>query len=361
MSIRDDHSVRLRLEAREETLSQHAVRSSASRGRAVQEEPSPLRTEFQRDRDRILHTNAFRRLKHKTQVFLAPLDDHYVTRLTHTLEVAQIARTISRALNLNEDLTEAIALGHDLGHSPFGHVGEEALDHLAPGGFRHNVQSLRVVDILEKDGQGLNLTWEVRQGILHHSKPRGDFLGGPEDHDLPLEAQVCRLADAVAYVNHDIGDALRAGWIQEQDLPQEVRRVLGTRHSQRIDTLVVDTVEASWACAATDGPAARRPVITMGRRVRGALNTLREFLFQRVYIPASQTPQARVAREIVTLLYAYFSTHPEAVPAEYWLRGEPAERVAVDYIAGMTDLYALRTAERLRPGVAESAFSFIGV
>ncbi len=225
-------AIRHRLEAREEALSPYAVRSAQSKGRAQAEAPSPMRTEFQRDRDRILHTKAFRRLKHKTQVFLAPLGDHFATRLTHTLEVAQIARTISRALNLNEDLTEAIALGHDLGHTPFGHLGEEVLDQLSPQGFRHSQQSLRIVDILEKDGQGLNLTWEVRQGILHHSKPRGDFLAdGAMPEGLTLEAQVCRLADALAYLNHDIDDALRAGVIQEEDLPVQVVEHLGSRSS----------------------------------------------------------------------------------------------------------------------------------
>ena len=211
-----DHGVRLRLEEREEA-SPFAARVRASRGREVWEEPSPLRTDFQRDRDRVLHTNAFRRLKHKTQVFIAPLGDHYATRLTHTLEVSQIARTIVRALNLNEDLVEAISLGHDLGHTPFGHVGEEILDQLAPMGFRHNHQSLRVVEVLEKEGLGLNLTWEVRQGIVSHSKPRGDFLNQGLARHLTLEAQVCRLADAVAYLNHDIGDAIRSGVLREED------------------------------------------------------------------------------------------------------------------------------------------------
>ena len=239
-------AVRERLERLEEALSPYASRSNASRGRERPESPSPLRTEFQRDRDRIIHTKAFRRLKHKTQVFIAPAGDHYVTRLTHTLEVAQIARTIARALNLNEDLVEAMALGHDLGHTPFGHVGEETLDQLSESGFTHSAQSLRIVELLEKDGEGLNLTWEVRQGILCHSKPRGDFLAAETDEQLTLEGQVLRLADSVAYLNHDIADAFRAGILKAADLPEEVDRVLGDSHSQRINALVSDTVYASW-------------------------------------------------------------------------------------------------------------------
>jgi len=211
-----------------------------------------VRTEFQRDRDRIIHCKSFRRLKHKTQVFIAPPGDHYVTRLTHTLEVAQIARTIARALNLNEDLTEAIALGHDLGHTPFGHAGEEALARLLPRGFRHNEQSLRVVDLLEKDGEGLNLTWEVREGILKHSKVREDILAEGWGTASTLEGQICKVADSVAYINHDIGDAIRAGLTTEDDLPREAVAILGVRHSQRINTLVCDIIDSSWAATGED-------------------------------------------------------------------------------------------------------------
>ena len=212
-------NIRQRAEEREEALSPFAVKSRRSRGRLKPEEPCPIRTAFQRDRDRIIHSKAFRRLKHKTQVFIAPLGDHYVTRLTHTLEVSQLARTIARALNLNEDLAEAISLGHDLGHTPFGHVGEEVLNKLYHGGFRHNEQSLRVVELLEKDGQGLNLTWEVRDGIKNHSKPEEDIFEESQGKVATIEGEVCRIADAIAYINHDIGDAIRAGIITEDDLP----------------------------------------------------------------------------------------------------------------------------------------------
>ncbi|MBI4312307.1 MAG: deoxyguanosinetriphosphate triphosphohydrolase [Chloroflexi bacterium] len=367
-----DRHVRQRLERREELLSPYAAKARASKGRAIPEEPSPLRTDFQRDRDRIIHSKAFRRLKHKTQVFIAPQGDHYVTRLTHTLEVSQIARTIARALDLNEDLEEAITLGHDLGHTPFGHIGEETLDALAPGGFRHAQQSLRVVDVLEKDGAGLNLTWEVRQGIAGHSKPQGDFLDGGLVDGLTLEAQVCRLADAVAYLNHDIGDAIRAGLLREDDLPAEVTRPLGSRHSQRIDTMVADVVEASWACTGqgvarphlSPPPQGGRmseggPLITMSEPVREALNVLRAFMFERVYLPSNNNPQGRKAREIVTFLYSHYAANPDHVPQEYWKREEPPEQMAVDYISSMTDQFALRRAEELRPGISGGMFDWV--
>ncbi|MBI4339351.1 MAG: deoxyguanosinetriphosphate triphosphohydrolase [Chloroflexi bacterium] len=353
-----EHPVRLRLEEREELLSPYASRVRLSRGREVDEAPSPLRTDFQRDRDRIIHSMAFRRLKHKTQVFIAPLGDHYVTRLTHTLEVSQIGRTIARALNLNEDLEEAITLGHDLGHTPFGHAGEETLDQLAPMGFSHSQQSLRVVETLEKEGQGLNLTWEVRQGIVHHSKPQGDFLQDGGANGLSLEAQVCRVADAVAYLNHDIGDALRAGVLRAEDLPPSVTKLLGNRHSQRIDALVTDIVEASWACAG-ENPSGEAPSIAMSPRVREAMNTLRSFMFERVYLPSGRDAQGRKAREIVGFLYRYYQAHPGEIPEEYWRREDPPERMALDYVSGMTDHYALRRADELQPGISEGLFTWV--
>jgi dGTPase len=351
-------SVRERLEQQEEGLSPYASRSRHSQGRERPEPPCPLRTEFQRDRDRILHTNAFRRLKHKTQVFIAPTGDHYVTRLTHTLEVGQIGRTIARALNLNEDLVEAIALGHDLGHTPFGHVGEETLDQICDGGFAHSHQSLRIVDSLEKEGRGLNLTGEVRQGILHHSKPRGDFLGAEPAESLTLEAQICRLSDALAYLNHDIADAMRAGLLTVEALPPEVNQVLGTTHSQRINTLVSDVVRASWAAA--DGPDPRpgvTPTITMSQDIRRVMNQLREFMFQQVYLPLGRNQESTVAREIVGLLYHRFINHPEEVPLVYFYHEETPQQAAVDYLAGMTDHYAIRLAEQLEPGISQGVFA----
>ena len=349
--------VRARLERLEQALSSYASKSNTSQGRERPEPPSPLRSEFQRDRDRIIHTKAFRRLKHKTQVFIAPAGDHYVTRLTHTLEVAQIARTIARALNLNEDLVEAMSLGHDLGHTPFGHVGEETLDQLFETGFTHSAQSLRIVELLEKDGQGLNLTWEVRQGIVCHSKPRGDFLAADTDEALTLEGQILRLADSVAYLNHDIADASRAGILRAADLPEGVNRSLGTTHSQRINTLVTDTVYASWAASGEEeGAHGSLPVITMSSDVRQAMMTLREFMFEKVYLPLGLTAEAEVARDIVRALYHHFIRNPEEVPPPYFRYGQSPEQAAVDFLAGMTDHYAIRLGEELRPGISRGVF-----
>jgi dGTPase len=338
-------NVRQMIELREESLSPYAVKSNMSRGRQRYEEPCPIRTAFQRDRDRIIHSKAFRRLKHKTQVFIAPLGDHYVTRLTHTLEVSQIARTIARALNLNEDLTEAITLGHDLGHTPFGHVGEDVLDELYHRGFRHNEQSLRIVDLLEKDGQGLNLTWEVRDGIVNHSKTGIDILGEGWGTVDTLEGEVCKIADIVAYINHDIGDAIRAGIIAERNLPLSATAVLGRSHSQRINTMVSDIIDYSWS--ATGSNAAGNPTIGMSPRVLEATNTLREFLFERVYRRRSAEEEAEKARQVLRSLYEYFNKHEDKLPPEYSVYSDEIERRVVDYIAGMTDQYALRTAEGL--------------
>ena len=338
-------NIRQITEEREESLSPHAAKSRLSRGRLKPEEPCPVRTAFQRDRDRIIHSKAFRRLKHKTQVFIAPLGDHYVTRLTHTLEVSQIARTIARALNLNEDLTEAISLGHDLGHTPFGHVGEEVLDELYHHGFRHNEQSLRVVDLLEKDGKGLNLTWEVRDGIVNHSKTRADIQGYDSEKASTLEGQVCKIADAIAYINHDIGDAIRADIITENDLPLSAVTVLGRFHSQRINTMVCDIIEHSWSV--TGHNIIDNPAIGMSPKVLEATNNLREFLFDRVYNVRSAEDEAEKAREVIRLLYKYFNEHQDRLPPEYHAYSEEPERRVVDYIAGMTDQYALKTAEEL--------------
>lgn len=308
-----------------------------------------MRTAFQQDRDRIIHGKAFRRLKHKTQVFIAPLGDHYVTRLTHTLEVSQIARSISRALNLHEDLTEAIALGHDLGHTPFGHVGEEVLNEIFPPGFRHNEQSLRVVDFLEREGRGLNLTWEVREGILKHSKTRAEILGKGWELVDTLEGQVCKLADTVAYVNHDLGDALRAGIVNEKDLPPLIAFVLGPSPSERINTLVCDIVDYSWAATGERGSPEEKPVITMSPGVQEAANILREFLFEKVYNISLAKQETEKAREVIRLLYDYFVRHAEKLPPEYAEQESSVERRAVDYIAGMTDQFALRLVEEIFP------------
>jgi dGTPase len=342
-------NIRQMSEEREESLSPHAVKSRLSRGRARPEDLDPIRTAFQRDRDRIIHCMSFRRLKHKSQVFIAPTGDHYVTRLTHTLEVSQIARTIARALNLNEDLTEAIALGHDLGHTPFGHWGEDTLDELYRGGFRHNEQSLRIVDLLEKDGRGLNLTWEVRDGIVNHSKSSVPILGKDWGEVSTYEGEAVKISDMVAYINHDIGDAIRANILAEDDLPPDAAKVLGTSHSQRINTMVTDIIKSSWDVRVSQKKL-KKPAIMMSRSVLTAAETLRDFLFERVYTPSTGREDAKNARRVVQFLYRYFIKHEDQLPVEYRIHADSTERGAVDYIAGMTDQYALRLAAELQNG-----------
>jgi dGTPase len=346
MSIEKLH-IRELTEEKERQLSPNAVQSKPSRGREKPEEPDPVRTAFQRDRDRILHCKSFRRLKHKTQAFIAPLGDHYVTRLTHTLEVSQIARTIARALNLNEDLTEAIALGHDLGHTPFGHVGEDVLNELFPGGFKHNEQSLRVVERLEKNGQGLNLTWEVRDGIARHSKSsKGIILGEGWGSVGTIEGEVVKISDAVAYINHDIEDAIRAGVITDADLPARAVKALGNRHSQRVNSMVSDIIVSSWDVRACD--IIKKPAIRMSPPVIAAAEAISDFLFQRVYDIHSARKETAKAKEVVRFLYRYYVNNEAELPPEYSVHGDTVQRKAVDYIAGMTDQYASRTAEELK-------------
>ncbi|MGQ9556908.1 MAG: deoxyguanosinetriphosphate triphosphohydrolase [Desulfurispora sp.] len=310
-------------EREEKLLSTRACLSRQSRGRAVPEEPCPVRTCFQRDRDRIIHAKSFRRLKHKTQVFIIPEGDHIRTRLTHTLEVAQISRTVARALSLNEDLTEAIALGHDLGHTPFGHAGEEVLSRIHPGGFKHNEQSLRVVDILEGK-QGLNLTWEVRDGILNHTGPH-----------LPatLEGQIVRICDRIAYINHDIDDALRAGILTSAQLPADCLAVLGQTHRERINNMVMDLISYNQDTAQ----------IALSPPFQQAADRLRQFMFEHVYIGSEAKREERKAMHVVEFLYKYFISHPALLPDEYRQRSEAMglDRVVCDYIAGMTDRYAI--------------------
>lgn len=323
-------TLREQTQHREEGLSPFACRSVNSRGRQRPEEECPVRTPFQRDVDRIVYSKAFRRLKHKTQVFLQPEGDHYRTRMTHTLEVTRIARTIARALELNEDLTEAIALGHDLGHTPFGHAGERALDKLMPDGFAHYRQSLRVVDRLEKNGEGLNLTWEVRNGILCHTK------GEPA---ATLEGQVVRLADHIAYINHDIEDALRGGIIYPMDIPLEASSVLGFTHGVRIDTLVQDAVQASRG----------RREICQSPAVGEAMQTLKEFMFASVYTNPLAKGEEGKAQNVLNMLFDYYCQHPDELPDDFQpiLAEEGVERAVCDYIAGMTDPFAVERFKEL--------------
>jgi len=329
-------AIREALERREELLHPRAARSAAS-VREREEKKSPVRTEFQRDRDRILHSKSFRRLKHKTQVFLAPEGDHFRTRLTHTLEVSQIARTIARALNLNEDLTEAVALGHDLGHTPFGHIGEAVLNELCPGGFRHYEQSLRVVEKLEYDGRGLNLTAAVREGIAKHSKGMGPVF--PKDRSqLSLEGQIVRLSDIVAYVNHDIDDAIRAGILGEGDIPESAKRVLGRKFAKRIDTIVIDVIQSSLKTGLE--------FISISAPVYAEILVLRDFLNEKVYFRAERNREKAQIREILRRTHDFVRVDPlrfiNPYPAE-----DPVERRIIDFIAGMTDRYALNLYRRL--------------
>ncbi|MBE7025672.1 MAG: deoxyguanosinetriphosphate triphosphohydrolase [Ruminococcaceae bacterium] len=316
--------VRLRQEEIERNiLSPYATLSAESRGRRYPLEPCAIRTEFQRDRDKIIHSKAFRRLKHKTQVFITPEGDHYRTRLTHTLEVAQIGRTIARALRLNEDLTEAIALGHDLGHTPFGHEGERALDRVSSLGFRHNEQSLRVVEVLE-NSTGLNLTEEVRDGILCHT--------GNKKPSTP-EGEIICLADKIAYINHDIDDAIRGGIIQAESLPGECVAILGVSHGRRIDTMVQDVVKNSMD----------KPHVSMSRPVQDAMMKLRAFMFEAVYIGSEAKAEEKKAGDMIASLFFFFMENYNLLPGCSGAEGEGKEREIMDYIAGMTDTFATQT------------------
>ncbi len=319
--------------------SRHAVRPHP-------DDESPVRTPFQVDRDRIIHSKAFRRLKHKTQMFLAPDGDHVRTRLTHTLEVTQIARTIARALRLNEDLVEAIGMAHDLGHTPFGHAGERVLNNLLPG-FVHAEQSLRVVDRIEKDGQGLNLTNDVRNGIIHHSKPKGAITGEISGRPPTPEAQIMKISDGIAYINHDLDDAIRGDRIRADQVPSDVLEILGTRHSERINTLVCDIVESS--APALDQLDSGDQVIMMSERVQHGANVLRNFLFEYVYDPINEEVSTIKAQRIVQVLFEEAIRNPDTIPEEFarGLANESVERVAADYVAGMTDRYALRKFQEL--------------
>ena len=326
-------NIRLELEARENSILHPLAARSSDSSRARSEKPSPVRTEFQRDRDRILHSKAFRRLKHKTQVFIAPEGDHFRTRLTHTLELSQIARTIARALNLNEDLTEAIALGHDLGHTPCGHIGEAVLDELCAGGFRHYEQSLRVVDKLEDGGAGLNLTREVRDGIVKHSKGQGEIISAQRKlMPVTLEGQIVRLADIIAYVNHDIDDAKRAGIISDADIPESSRKLLGTRYAKRLDTIVIDVIEATLQNGLE--------FISASRPVYAEILKLREFLFKNVYFRIERQIEKEKIREILLAIHAGVRRDPQAYINPY-PKDDPVQTRIIDFIAGMTDNYAM--------------------
>jgi dGTPase len=335
-------TIREQLEQRErETLAPQAARSADTRGRLRPEPEDDVRPAFQRDRDRIIHSKAFRRLKHKTQVFFAPAGDHYRTRLTHTLEVSQIARTIAKVLRLHEELTEAIALGHDLGHTPFGHAGERIIDQLMPGGFSHYEQSLRIVDVLENDGHGLNLTWEVRDGIAKHSKGKsGAPVGAAAGvRSSTVEGQIMRVADLIAYVNHDIDDAIRAGLLTPADLPRDVIDALGSSSSARIGTLVRDVVNETLAGNLTE--------IRMSERILDSVLRLRAFLFDAVYENTIATAEFRKASDILSGLWGKVRERPDEFLDRRTIEQEGVDAAVRDFIAGMTDRYAVGLFEQL--------------
>ena len=335
-------TLREQLEQRErEILAPQAARSADSRGRLRREPEDSVRPAFQRDRDRIIHSKAFRRLKHKTQVFFAPTGDHYRTRLTHTLEVSQIARTIAKVLRLHEELTEAIALGHDLGHTPFGHAGERVIDQLMPGGFSHYEQSLRIVDLLENDGRGLNLTWEVRDGIAKHSKGKSGAPVGMPPNLRPgtIEGQIMRVADLIAYVNHDIDDATRAGLLSADDLPREHVDVLGASASSRIGALVRDVVTETLAGGLAE--------IRMSETFLNAILGLRAFLFEAVYENTIATAEFKKASGILSGLWDKVRERPEDFLDLRVVESEGLDAATRDFIAGMTDRYAVRLYEQL--------------
>lgn len=322
-----ERSIREMAEEREyEVLSPYAAHAGDSKGREREEPQCDIRTVYQRDRDRILHSKSFRRLAHKTQVFIAPMGDHYRTRLTHTLEVSQLSRTIAKALRLNDDLCDAIALGHDLGHTPFGHTGERVLNEICPLGFAHFRQSIRVVEVLEKNGEGLNLTWEVRDGILNHRT---------SGHPSTLEGQIVRFCDKIAYINHDIDDAERAGILSEEDIPKKYREILGGSTRDRLNTLIHDVIYSSLD----------RADIRMSPEIEKAMMELRKFMFDHVYLNSvAKTEEGKVGR-MITMLYQYYEKHVDEMPQEYIdlieKKGQPEPRVVCDYISGMTDQYSI--------------------
>jgi dGTPase len=336
MGIREDMEQRER-----DILAPRAAKSADSRGRLQPEAEDPIRPAFQRDRDRIIHSKAFRRLKHKTQVFFAPAGDHYRTRLTHTLEVSQIARSVAKVLRLNEELTEAIALGHDLGHTPFGHAGERVLQQLVPGGFEHYEQSLRIVDVLEHDGQGLNLTWEVRDGIARHSKGKHGVPVGadPEHRASTIEGQVARVADIIAYVNHDIDDAVRAGLLKDEDLPRERVEVLGRTSSERIGRMVTDVVMNTLDAGLSE--------VRMSDEVLRATVGLRSFLFDAVYENEVATAEFKKAAGILGGLWERVREDPGQFLDQQVIATEGLDAAARDFLAGMTDRYAVNLYEQL--------------
>ena len=351
------NEARSRILNREEGLSHWAIKERTARGRARPEKPDFYRGAFQRDRDRIIHTNSFRRLKHKSQVLVAPQGDHFTTRLTHVMEVSQIGRTITRALNLNEDLVEAAALGHDLGHTPFGHIGETVFNRLIPEGFHHSSYGVTLVTQLEKNGRGLNLMHDTVEAIRLHSKPQGSFLTANQVAGMSLEAQIVRISDALAYLTHDMNDAMRAGVMSSKEFPTEALETLGESHSSRINALVSDVIINSAASLSEHhSPPISQPWIQMSSKMTQVVLDLRNFMFEHFYIPTSNGKIGKRAAEIVERLFVFYSNNPTEIPMETRQLTNDPSIMALHYVCGMTDNFALLNAERLWPKISREMF-----
>ena len=358
--MKDEHAkrhfdVHRRIEEREALLSPFAYRSTSAT-RDTDEKPSPVRAAFQRDRDRIIHSNCFRRLKHKSQVLVNPQGDHFTTRMTHVLQVSQVGRTIARALNLNEDLVEAASLAHDVGHTPFGHIGEHVLNERLTGGFTHAAQGVRTLSLLEKHGKGLNLTHAVIDAVKRHSKPEGEFIIPEAVSDMSLEAQIVRISDAIAYLAHDLADAERGGALAKTDVPIEIRDALGDAHSSRLNTMVCDVINASWSCTGETPDPDEQVWIRMSDEMRSVVTQLRRFMFERVYHPTSRSPEGVRAYDAVALLHEYYSKHIDEIPEWMQVISIEPEYAAADFVSGMTDSFAVMALERISPGSTKGLY-----
>jgi len=321
--------------------------------RTIEEPKQDLyRNAFQIDRDRIIHTNSFRRLKHKSQVFVAPEGDHYTTRLTHVIEVSQIGRTISRALNLNEDLVEAASLGHDLGHTPFGHIGESALDEILDKGFHHSIHSVKIIESLEKNGKGLNLTNDVIDAIRRHSKKQGKFLTQEAVEGMSLEAQIVRISDALAYLSHDIEDAKRSNFISNKKIPESIVNFFNLSRSERINYFVTDVIVNSWDC--TGKNTNNNPYIQMSEKCSSSMTELRNYMFENFYLPVSDSIHGKVANKIIKFLFDYYFENFKKIPSKYLRKKQNDEEIISDFICGMTDHYAIKVAENISPGISKN-------
>lgn len=338
---------------RDGLLSKFAIKDGSSNRKIPESHKDLYRSNFQIDRDRIIHTNSFRRLKHKSQVFVSPVGDHYTTRLTHVIEVSQIGRTIARALSLNEDLVEAASLGHDLGHTPFGHIGESVLNEILMEGFHHSRHSIRIIEKLEKKGKGLNLTNHVVEAIRRHSKGQGEFLNAESVKGMTLEAQIVRISDALAYLSHDIEDAKRSNFLDMKNMNKEVREFFTMKRSERINIFVSDVVLSSWDCSGQT-KIKDLPIISMSKENSEKLTFLRNYMFENFYLPVSDSMQGQLANKIIKFLFNYYFENFKKIPTKYLKKEQNREEIISDFICGMTDHYAIKIAESISPGIAKN-------